>query len=77
MNILIENNETLEYLTSSGEWTKNPQGGKRFESREVALKAAKQESIGRFNIVWYILTSGQFVNLDHGSGRGLPEAAGA
>ena len=30
MNILIENHDTLEYLTEAGQWTKNPLKGRRF-----------------------------------------------
>jgi hypothetical protein len=77
MNILIENEETLEYLMETGAWTKNPRTGRRFESREIALKAAKLEAIGRFNIVWHIPVSNQFVNLDHGRGKGIPESTPA
>lgn len=75
MIILIENDETREYLMETGEWTKNPSTGKRFATRETAVQAAKQEAIGRFNIVWHILASNQFVNLDHGRGKGVPEAS--
>ena len=72
MNILIENCEALEYLTSTGQWTKNPQDGKRFPSTEAALRAAKAEAIGKFNIVFHIRATNQFINLDHGRGKGLP-----
>jgi len=37
--------------------------------------AAKLEAICKFTIVWHIAGSNQFVNLDHGRGKGLPEAA--
>jgi hypothetical protein len=77
MNILIENEETLEYLTDTGAWTKNPRTGRRFETRDAALKAAKAEPIGKFNIVWHIPVSNQFVNMDHGRGAGLPEVVPA
>ena len=77
MNILIENDETLEYLTETGTWTMNPETGQRFGSRAAALKAAKAQAIGRFNIVWHIPASNQFVNLDHGRGKGLGEVAPA
>src|SRR5262245_60339384 len=75
MNILIENGETLEYLTDTGAWTKNPRSGKKFATRETALHAARLETIGKFNIVWHIPVSNQLVNLDHGRGKGLPETA--
>jgi hypothetical protein len=74
MNILIENDETLEFLTNAGEWKRDPRAGRRFESREAAVKAAKAEPIGRFNVVWHIPSSNQFVNLDHGRGKGAGEA---
>jgi hypothetical protein len=74
MNILIENNETFEYLTSAGQWTKNPLNGKRYPATRVAFRAAKQEAIGKFNIVCHIPDTNQFINLDHGSGAGLPDA---
>ena len=75
MNILIENDETLEYLASPGRWTKNPSNGKCFPARRIAYQAAKLEAIGKFNIVWHIPGSNQFVNLDHGRGTGAPDVA--
>jgi len=75
MHILIEKTETHEYLRSTGEWTKNPLDGKFFPSTRMAVRAAKQEAIGRFNIVWHIPGTNQFVNLDHGRGTGEPEMA--
>ena len=75
MNILIENPDTLEYLMPTGEWTKNPHGGKNFPSTRLAFRAAKHEAIGRFNIVCHIPKTNQFVNLDHGRGAGIPEVA--
>jgi hypothetical protein len=73
MNILIENAESLEYLAGNGEWTKNVAKGKNFEATGTAFKTAKQELIGKFNIVAYIAESKQFINLDHGRGKGLSE----
>ena len=75
MNILIENNDTLEYLAHGGGWTKNPRDGKRFKATTIAFQAAKLEAIGKFNIVWHIPETNQFVNLDHGRGVGLPAVA--
>lgn len=75
MNILIENDSTLEYLVSSGSWSKNPKTGKRFRVSDEAFKAAKQEAIGKFTIVFHIPETNQFVNLDHGRGKGAPEPA--
>ena len=76
MNILIENQDTLEYLTATGGWTKNPLEGKPFAASRLAFRAAKQEAIGKFNIVCHIPTTNQFVNLNHGRGmRPVPEEA--
>jgi len=77
MNILIENEETLEFLTENGGWTKDPRAGRQFKSRVDAVKIAKGEAIGRFNIVWHILSLNQFVNLDHGRGKGVAEPSPA
>ena len=75
MDILIENNDTLEYLTATGLWTKNPREGKLFPATRAAFMAAKQEAIGKFNIVWHFPATGQFINLDHGRGLGTPDVA--
>lgn len=72
MNILIENNDTFEYLTSAGQWTKNPRNGKCYPATRIAFRAAKLEAIGKFNIVCHIPETNQFVNLDHGRGAGSP-----
>ncbi len=74
-NILIENNDTLEYLTPAGGWTKNPLNGKCFQATRIAFRAAKLEAIGTFNIVGHIRETNQFINLDHGRGVGLPAVA--
>ena len=76
MNILIENSETLEYLTITGGWTKNPRDGKCFPATRLAFRAAKSEAIGRFNIVFHIPQTNQFVNLDRGRGIGPPPLEG-
>jgi len=74
MNILIEDAEKLEYLTSNNEWTKNVGKGKDFRATGDAFAAAKKEPMGRFNIVGYFAETKQFINLNHGKGKGLPEA---
>jgi hypothetical protein len=76
MNILIENNDTHEYLTSPGKWSKNPLEGKQFPATIVAFRAARQEEIGKFNIVFHIPGTDQIVNLDHGHGTGIKESTG-
>lgn len=75
MNILVENADSLEYLTDAGQWTKDPRGGKRFPASAVAYQFAKREVIGKFNIVGHIPASNQFVNLDHGRGKGVPSVS--
>ena len=74
--ILIENSETLECLTQPGKWTKNLLDGKHFPVTEAAFETAKHEAIGKFNTVCHIPQTNQFINLDHGKGRG-PSAAPA
>jgi hypothetical protein len=74
MNILIENADSLEYLTNANLWTKKAAEGKNFGATGTAFEAAKKELIGRFNIVAYIPETRQFVNLDHGRGKGVAEA---
>lgn len=71
MTILIEDAEKLEYLTTTGQWTKDAAAGKNFHATEAAFEAAKQEPVGKFNIVFYIAQSRQIVNLDHGRGKGV------
>ena len=73
MNILIENYETLEYLTAAGQWTKNPREGRCFPATAAASQFAKREPIGKFNIVCHIPATNQFINLDHGRGKGVPD----
>ena len=74
MNILIENADSLEYLTSTNLWTKKAADGKRFGATGTAFEAAKKELIGKFNIVAYIPETRQFINLEHGRGKGAAEA---
>ena len=75
MNILIEDAEKLEYLTSDNHWTKKASEGKNFGATGAAFDAAKNEPIGKFNIVFYIPQTKQFINMDHGRGKGLAEAS--
>jgi hypothetical protein len=77
MNILIEDAETLEYLAGDGQWTKNAAKGKNFGATHVAFEAAKKELIRKFNIVCYIAQTKQFINLDHGRGKGAAETGAA
>lgn len=77
MNILIEKDESLEYLTDSNQWSKNAAEGKDFGETKAAFAVAKKEPIGKFNIVAYIRETKQFINMDHGRGRGVPEISPA
>ncbi len=70
MNILIEDAETQLFLLSDGRWTKKPGDGTCFASTRAACAAAKREPIGKFNIVRYFADTNQFINMDHGSGKG-------
>jgi hypothetical protein len=70
MNILIEDAESLQYLTANGQWTKNVAEGRNFGATDVAFDTAKKEPVGKFNIVCYISQSKQFINLNHGRGKG-------
>jgi hypothetical protein len=70
MKILIENADSLEYFVGEGRWTKNVAEGKCYPRTEAALKVAKHEPISGFNVVGFIPTTGQFVNLNHGRGKG-------
>ena len=74
MHIMIENAENSEYLTSENLWTKIPADARLFSKIIAAFDVAKKEAIGRFNIVGYIPETKQFVNLNHGRGRGFSEA---
>ena len=69
MNILIENAESLEYLTENNLWSKLPAEGKNFGAVKAALAIAKKEAIGKFNIVWFFSDSKQFINMEHGRGQ--------
>ncbi|HWY29981.1 MAG TPA: hypothetical protein VNX46_04465 [Candidatus Acidoferrum sp.] len=75
MNILIEDADSLEYFTITSIWSKNILDAKRFANTGTAFAAAKKEAIGKFNIVGYIMETKQFVNLNHGRGKGLEAVA--
>lgn len=77
MNIMIENADSLEYLTGDNLWTKNAVQGKCYPRTGAAFDVAKKEAVGKFNIVGYVPETRQFINLNHGRGRGLPEAVAA
>jgi hypothetical protein len=70
MNIIIEDAGSLKFFTVKGQWAQNAADGKCYAGTRFAFTAAKQEPIGKFNIVGYILSTKQFINLDHGHGKG-------
>ena len=74
MNILIENPESLEFFVEEGLWSKKSAEAHHFTSTVHALRIAKQEPVGKFNIIGYFPTTWQFVNLNHGRGKGLAES---
>lgn len=73
MHILIENPDTLEYFKATGAWTKLPLDGKYFPNTRAAVRVARHEPMGRFNVVCFMPKTNQFVNLDHGRGTGTAE----
>ena len=75
MNILIEDAESLKFFTNEGLWSKTVAEGKKFSGTALAFKTAKQELVGKFNIVGYMSDTEQFINLDHGKGKRATEAA--
>ena len=77
MNIMIENADSHEYLTGDNLWTKNAVEGKHFPRTGAAFDVAKKEAIGKFNIVGYVPETQQFINLNHGRGRGVAETVAA
>ncbi len=77
MKILIEDAETLQYLTPSGQWTKTTAKGKSFATSRAAFDEARKEPIHRFNVVLSVPQSDQLINLDHGRGKGPAETSPA
>ena len=75
MKILIENADSLEFLTTSGTWSKNAAEGKQFGTTLTAFDAAKKEIVGKFNIVCHIAQTNQFINMSHGKGKAAVETS--
>lgn len=73
MNIIIEDADLQKFFVGEGLWTKTAMEGKHFAGTAQALKAAKQEPVGKFNIVGYVPETRQLINLDHGRGKGATE----
>ena len=70
MKILIEDVETLKYFTSEGRWAKNASEAQCYPGTILAMLAAKQAHIGKFNIVAFVTATNQIINLNHGHGKG-------
>jgi hypothetical protein len=68
MRILIENAETLQYLTADGAWTKEPNAAATYRTSTVAKEHGKTAPIGRFNVIGAFKNSPQITNLDDGCG---------
>ena len=68
MKILIEDAETLEYLTPRGHWTKSSVEAAGYPSSATAKIAGAKAPIGRFNIIGSFANSPQITNLDDGCG---------
>ena len=68
MTILIENPEKFEYLAADSKWTKNAMDAMAFPSTRIAFAAAKEQSIGKFNVVGYVAETKQLISMDHGRG---------
>ena len=77
MHIIIENAESMEYFTGDGLWSKDALDARQYGGTGQAFRVAKLEPVGRFNIVGYFPGNRQFVNLDHGRGKGVAVVAGA
>ena len=75
MNIMIEDVDSQKFFIGEGLWSKTATEGKLFAGTALAFKAAKQEPIGKFNIVGYVPETRQCINLDHGKGKGAAEVA--
>jgi hypothetical protein len=73
MNIFIEDADSQKFFTSAGLWSKTVTEGKPFAGTALAFKAAKQEAVGKFNIVGYVAETKQLINLDSGRGKGAME----
>jgi hypothetical protein len=68
VKIIIENAETLEFLTSDGRWSKDVTRAAAFPNSNAAKARGVTFPIGRFNVVGAFATSPQLTNLDEGFG---------
>ena len=74
MNIIIENQESPEFLGTAGGWIKNPVDAVRFPTTVAALRAGRQQAIGKFNVIGHLPDNNQFLNLHRGRGTGQSDA---
>lgn len=70
MKIIIEDAESLKYFTSEGQWASNAANAECYPATILAMHAAKQAPIGKFNIVAFVSATKQIINLNHGKGKG-------
>ena len=70
MNIIIEDTDSSNFLTSDGNWSKNMADGKVFSGTKTAYETAKSQPIGKFSISGYIAENNQIINLRSGHGKG-------
>ena len=71
MKILIEDAESLKYFTAEGQWASNASEAQCYKGSSLAMQAAKQAQIGKFNIVAFVTGTKQLINLNHGHGKGV------
>jgi hypothetical protein len=76
MRIIIEDAETLQFLTMDGGWTGDSARAATFANSDAARERGVTLPIGEFNIVGAFSKSPQLTNLDNGSGT-RKTAAGA
>jgi hypothetical protein len=75
MTILIENADTLEFLTRDGRWTKHAGEAATYRTSTLAKEFGTAAPIGRFNVVGAFKNSPQLTNLDEGCGISVKEGA--
>jgi len=75
MNILIEDAETLQYLTSNSQWTKNASKAKTSGPPKRPFRLRKKNRSAGLTSFFTSPKTRQFINMDHGRGKGLAEAS--
>jgi hypothetical protein len=77
MKIHVENAETLELLTPSGDWTTNINKAAIYSNSTTAKHAGAAAPIGKFNVIGTFRNFPQITNLDEGCGTGHARSARA